>query len=318
LITRPGRCWYCGLSTLADDDPPEHVVPAALGGGLTTDRVCRECNTRAGREIDKPLLGDWTVGWERVIWDIRDVRHGKSKPTPFPDEELTLPSGTSVRWRHDMTLEVIPNVDRGGDNVSLVAGSDAEALEMMNRIAERARRDGKTLTAGEMRREFSNEVGGRFVLDQLLWLRASTKMAVAAASLVLPESWLDTQQAEKYREFLWDENPTTFDGQHPARALPQESPVARHQLVDPPEHLVMMVPSRGHIGIVTLLFGSLSAGTVQFEIEGIPPQNAWVLDPRARTVTETTFQALTDQVAMRLIEAYRGGDDEVDDAAEVD
>src|SRR5438445_217466 len=121
----------------------------------------------------------------------------------------------------------------------LVAASDAEALEVMNRIAERARRDGKTLTPGEMRREFSNQVAGKFALDTLLWLRATVKMGVAAASLVLPESWLDTQQAAKYREFLWDENPTTFDGLHPARAVPQESPAARYQLVSPPEHLVV-------------------------------------------------------------------------------
>jgi hypothetical protein len=126
-------------------------------------------------------------------------------------------------------------------------------------------------------------------------------MAVAAASLVLPESWLDTEQATKYREFLWDEDPTTFNGQHPARALPQPSPAAHHQLVAPPDHLVVMVPSRSHIGIHTLLFGSLSAGTVHFDIQGVPPQNAWILDPRARTVSETTFQSLTEQVAMRLI-----------------
>jgi len=302
MAPRPGRCWYCALATLADDDPPEHIVPHALGGGLTTDRVCHECNKRAGRDIDKPLLGDWAVGWERVIWDIRDVRHGKSKPPPFPDEELTLPSGASARWRHDMTVEVIPNVDRDGDNVSLVAGSDEEALEMMERIAERARRDGKTLSPGEMRREFSNQVAGRFELNTLLWLRATVKMAVAAASLVLPESWLDTHQAMKYREFLWDVAPTTFDGQHPARALPRPSPAARYQLVCPPEHLVVMVPSPGSIGIHTLLFGSLSAGTVEFEIQGIPPQNAWVLDPRARTVSATTFQGLTEKVAMRLFE----------------
>jgi hypothetical protein len=112
MAQRTGRCWYCGEETLRTDDPPEHVVPSTLGGELTTDRVCRKCNTRAGKEIDEPFLSDWVIAWERLLWDIRDVRHGKDKPPPLPHEELALDDGTEVRMNRDYTVDVLPKVDR--------------------------------------------------------------------------------------------------------------------------------------------------------------------------------------------------------------
>jgi HNH endonuclease len=303
---RPGRCWYCGEAKLVDDDPPEHVVPAVLGGELTTDRVCRECNTKAGRYIDKPLLDDWLVGWERVLWDIRDNRRRQDRPPPMPKEELTLPSGARAKLRHDGTFEVIPDVKTDGDKLSIVAGSDAEAEGMIRKVEERAKRQGKTLTLDDMRRELSKEVAGRVQLSGLVWLRATTKMAVAAASLVLDESWLDMPQAAKYREFLWADAPTTFDGKDPATAFPSEQHPLIGEIVRPPNHLVLMVPSAERTVVVTELFGNLSAGSVAFDVHGVAPQNAWVLDPVARTVEETTFEKLVEKAALRIVDSRSG------------
>ena len=308
----PGRCWYCGQPTLADNDPPEHVVPSVLGAELTTDRVCRECNTKAGRKIDKPFLEDWFVAWQRVLWDIRDHRRRQDRRPPMPKEELTLPSGARARLRHDGTLEVIPDVDRADGRISIVAGSDAEAEEMIRKIRERARREGKTLTLDDTRRELSNEVAGRVNISQLVWLRATTKMAVATASLVLDELWLDTPQAAKYREFMWDADPTTFDGSGPAGALPTPQHPLVKELVVPPDHLVLIVPGDGRMVVSIQLFGDLSAGSVEFDINGMPPQKAWILDTRARAVEETTFEKLVEKVAVRRVAAQDANNDEDD------
>ena len=33
----------------------EHVFPLAIGGTVTTDRVCRECNSMLGTRVDAAL-----------------------------------------------------------------------------------------------------------------------------------------------------------------------------------------------------------------------------------------------------------------------
>jgi hypothetical protein len=43
------------------------------------------------------------------------------------------------------TFEVIPNVKRDGGKLSIVAGSDAEAKEIIRKLEERAKRERKRL-----------------------------------------------------------------------------------------------------------------------------------------------------------------------------
>ena len=55
------------VSEVQTSDPPEHIIPDAMGGTLKTDRVCRECNGRAGSDIDGPFMQDWLIAMDRVI-----------------------------------------------------------------------------------------------------------------------------------------------------------------------------------------------------------------------------------------------------------
>jgi hypothetical protein len=130
-----------------------------------------------------------------------------------------------------------------------------------------------------------------------------TKMAVAAASLVLPDDWLETDEAARYRSFLWDEDPKLPDG-GPATAFPFEVPPLLKELIQPPEHLIVFSPGGNHVNVATVLFGSLTAGTVQFTVDGQPPQNAWVCDPHSRTVRESTLPDLITPAAVRRVEEF--------------
>lgn len=86
---RPGRCWYCGLPTLRTDDPPEHIIPDSMGGRLKTDKVCRDCNHRAGREIDGPFMRDWLVSMD---WAL----HYSGGAPMMPRATAALDDGTPV------------------------------------------------------------------------------------------------------------------------------------------------------------------------------------------------------------------------------
>lgn len=96
--SRPGRCWLCGLETLREGDPLEHVIPAAIGGSLTTDRVCKKCNNAAS-VIDQRFSQDWFVALERTKHELPD-RKGKPPPTPSRRSEaktMARPTGSTRR-----------------------------------------------------------------------------------------------------------------------------------------------------------------------------------------------------------------------------
>jgi hypothetical protein len=52
-----GRCLFCHgpLSEAPGERNVEHIVPQSLGGSgwLATRLVCRACNSRLGREVDR-------------------------------------------------------------------------------------------------------------------------------------------------------------------------------------------------------------------------------------------------------------------------
>jgi len=43
------KCIFC---LLEKEESLEHVFPLAVGGALTTERVCRDCNCRLGDHVD--------------------------------------------------------------------------------------------------------------------------------------------------------------------------------------------------------------------------------------------------------------------------
>jgi hypothetical protein len=90
---RVGRCWYCGQANLLDDDQPEHIVPAAIGGTLTTDKICFACNQRASREIDQPFVGEWSIVLARNEFQILDRRG--TRPPRLP-QNTTAKAGTRL------------------------------------------------------------------------------------------------------------------------------------------------------------------------------------------------------------------------------
>jgi hypothetical protein len=53
------RCAYCARWEDDSRRELEHIIPRAIGGSVTTDRVCAQCNRRVGREVDAPLR--WSV-----------------------------------------------------------------------------------------------------------------------------------------------------------------------------------------------------------------------------------------------------------------
>lgn len=307
---RSGRCWACGEEHLAVGDPVEHIVQAALGGTLTTDRFARACNTKLGELIDQPFIEDHFVALARVLFDIRDPRRRKDRPPPHPRHEAELNDGTPIKvemrdglWRPVIT----PRLVEEGEGEELVfritARSQAEADEMMRKKLERLKRDGHDVSAYEMRNvehEDAAEAKMTVSIDGTIRVRAVAKMTLGALSKVLPDEWLDTPDAKRLQGWLWGRRKSE-GGDGLPMAAPKSIPDLMKDMVSPPEHLVFFMPAGPDaVNLLIVLFGQEIMGQ-QIQLHGAPSPGklAWAMDPKALTLRETDF----DQLALRVVRA---------------
>ena len=80
------RCIFCLHERLGSK---EHVFPLAIGGHLTTDRVCSECNSMLGSRVDAALSDSYLVRMRRAELGLA----GNSRRPPALHELLL---GTST------------------------------------------------------------------------------------------------------------------------------------------------------------------------------------------------------------------------------
>lgn len=273
------RCWFCGERHTAADDPPEHIIPAALGAELTTDAVAHSCNERAGQEVDQPLVNDLFVAFNRVFFDIRD-RRGRQPPNPVRNAAFKDGTPVNLETRNGpWEAKVIPQVREEGDGFVITAGSVEEAEEI---IAKKSERTGHQFRVVDERRSDDEhlEVVFTLSLDTRLRVRARAKMVLGALSKVFPEAWLDSPEAQQLQEWLWDPRPK-LDGAEIG---------AMHNAVDgvlslmcqPPEHLVALMPMGvDRLMVLVILFGKEA---MPYEVQlpdGIAaPETCWVMDPQ--------------------------------------
>lgn len=299
--SRPGRCWYCGNEHLAQGDPPEHVIPAAIGGTLTTDRVARSCNNELGKRIDQPFLNDWFIALERVMYRISDPRRARSGRPPNPDQIATLEDGTPVRIETregPWTASVIPSLEKVDEKTFQIRAENAEQAELMMKTKlERLERDGvdvsKVEVSQEIRQDETPVVNVRAAVDSTIRVRAAARIGLGALSRVLPETWLDSPDAQRLIGWLWEDDPKTIDGTATAGAGPGKVPQALQLITQPPEHAIIFLPaSATEIFINIVLFGS-EILPLKVDLNGAPrPTSAVILDPTSGRYIERSWELL--------------------------
>jgi hypothetical protein len=62
------KCIFCKEEKSKDQFKPEHVFPDSIGGSLTVDSVCADCNNRIGSEVDSKLADNLFV--KLIRWEL--------------------------------------------------------------------------------------------------------------------------------------------------------------------------------------------------------------------------------------------------------
>lgn len=304
---RPGRCWYCGAEHLAVDDPPEHIIQAAIGGTLTTDRVARDCNSQLSKLVDQPFLDDFFIALQRAFFDIRDPRRRQDRPPPNPRHQGELADGTPIKvemrggpWQPIITPRLIQDDEKV---FRITASSMEEAEAMMEKKLERLQRDGvdvSSFSINNVENQEAVEAKINISIDGTIRVRALAKMTLGVLSLVLPDEWLDSPDALRLLGWLW-EKPKSAGGKGLPMVAPAAIPDLMSDMCAPPEHLIFFMPDGPEaVNLLTVLFGREILGQ-KIQLHGTPSPGklAWAIDPMALTLKETDF----DQLALRVVRA---------------
>lgn len=82
------HCPYCGRAIATDQVTDEHVIPRALGGGLTPTNpfkvpACKRCNSAAGRWVDGPFIKSFLIHNARALAQNERVDPATQPILPF-------------------------------------------------------------------------------------------------------------------------------------------------------------------------------------------------------------------------------------------
>ena len=120
----------------------EHVVPRAIGGSVTTTRVCAECNRRVGREVDAPIVRSIWIALARYRYAVPDPRDPNRPPDP-PRRMGTWEDGSPgyVEFREDgPRAGVFPQFTPAGENTWKVPLPLDAPPSVLRKVLERLER----------------------------------------------------------------------------------------------------------------------------------------------------------------------------------
>lgn len=274
-----------------------------MGGNLKTDRVCRECNQRAGSTIDGPFMRDWLIAMDRALHSPRGDRLR-------PRVEAELKDGTPVdieTRKGSWKATVRASIEWKEDEVIVRASDRAEYERLLARVRHKVESEGREFVEpGEPTEIADSEVVVvRTKLDGVIWLRMAAKVTLGCLSLVLDEKWLDTSEAAKYRGWLWDDTPVNDDGS-PALGLPSSTSELDRHVLAPPEHLLYFAPlGPGRVGLSIAYFGSIILRAA-VDLGDLPiPRVGWRTGP-GEPAREISFDSLLAEAAVKFVEAEEG------------
>ena len=127
-------CLFCPKE-LGASEGREHLIPEALGGWLTTDDVCRDCNSRFGHTVDSLANDSLFVALKRACG--LGSRDGVVRIVADPE------SGELVQGRIGPggVFQPLNPVKRGGGQFIIQAATQAASRAIAERMALRRARD---------------------------------------------------------------------------------------------------------------------------------------------------------------------------------
>lgn len=224
------RCIFC-----MSERPPslEHIFPLAIGGTITTDRVCKPCNDMLGSRVDAALSNFLPIRQRRA--ELKLAGHGREAPQLFEmllgDHTLIGPEAKRIQTRFNKKTGrldlrqlyhaadvVLPN-GKKALHITLDARDKDQFPKAIQR--ERKRRGLPPLSDEAMAAEISKCVEQtiehplvqvNFSISFAFLRHALIKIAYELAFRWLGEAYLDDPMAAALRESICKDDMASTDG----------------------------------------------------------------------------------------------------------
>lgn len=226
------RCIFC----LCERPPSvEHVFPLAIGGRLTTDRVCESCNSMLGARVDSALSDFFPIRQRRA--ELKLAGNSATPPNPFemllgvaalashPEKRIQTRYNASTgkfdhRLLHHAANVVLPD-GRKVRQISIDARDKDQVPKIIQR--ERKRHGMPPLRPDELAVEAAKAIQNVNTISPIpikkdlsfsfAFLRhAMMKIAYELAFLWLGETYLDDPVADQLRTALCSPDLASTDG----------------------------------------------------------------------------------------------------------
>jgi hypothetical protein len=202
----------------------EHVFPESIGGTITINDLCKDCNDHLGSNVDSSMVNNWFIDCKRFLLKLP----GKDGRIPNPFENLVLASDPNqpLHYRIDnngnKSIYLPTKLDRSTDpegkkRVSIrmdIADEDKIPI-ILEKIRSRASKNGK-----EAKIEFGSREDGQIeqpmtihttLFDTLDWQRGVLKIAYELTYRQLGASYLAKPIAANLRALLRPDKITERD-----------------------------------------------------------------------------------------------------------
>ena len=216
------RCFFC----LKEKEPSlEHVFPEAIGGTLTTDRLCRVCNSTLGSEVDVRLTDHPAILVKRQecgmatsagkpVDAFRSLLHqGTLATDPEKRIQLVADPTTGVVTPKMMYHARRTETEDGATSVQITL--DESDIEQVRTIVQRERRRAgmDPMPESEIQDLFAKIRQNTHTLEQpqvrydvkvdiFHYQRAVCKIIYELACIWLGDSYLDDPVAQQFRDIV--------------------------------------------------------------------------------------------------------------------
>jgi hypothetical protein len=286
------RCPYCLQVLPLSARSVEHLLPAAVGGALTTD-ACGSCNAQFADEVDKPFLRDL---WMREDRHRHQVTERRGRLTPAPRVRCELSDGTpavAVLDRSGWYAELLPTEEWVDENTFRFSIDANDIAARDKKVARMEKQLGQPVKVASTRSRIIEhpEVKLHYEVEATMWPRFGAKLALGVGALALGSDWLGSAHAQWLHDVLWD-NPTTppepFGPLAPMPTTFTGDSIGRYLF--PPEHVLAVAHTSHGPGLAFYSF-SERYYLVPLGVDAhLPEQVAWVLDPVRHKVERMRYE----------------------------